>query len=208
MRNYTPRPRCGANKTDGTLCRNGAGARTDHPGVGFCANHCGATPTHQVYAERIEAERVVARFGLELDGTPAPEILIREIGRASAMVQFVAAQVAELPAQDLVWGTTKRKVRQDAEGAQTIEAEQKAVQNIWVIMLREERQQLRELIVAAHRCNIEERMIRQAELEGALMVKLLNAVLAEFRTRWELTREQVEWAGTVVAKHLRLLEAE
>jgi hypothetical protein len=177
-------------------------------GQGAVKSHAGNTPTHRRHAERIEAERAVARFGLEVDGTPAPEILLREISRSSAMTQFYAAQVAELPAEDLVWGTTKRKTRKAGDGEEVTETEQEARPNIWLVLLDREWKTLREMIETAHRCNIEERLTRQAELEGALMVKLLNAVLGEFRTRWELTRDQVEWAGTVVAKHLRLLGAE
>ena len=199
---------CGGRTRAGGSCRHPSGWGTDTPGTGACRNHAGNTSTHRRHAERIEAERAVARFGLEADGTPAPEILLREIGRSSAMTQFYAGQVAGLAAEELVWGTTKRKTRLVGDGEEVTETEQEARPNVWLLLLDQERKTLRALIETAHKCNIEERMVRQAELEGALMVKLLNAVLTEFRTRWELTREQVEWAGTVVAKHLRLLGTE
>ena len=196
--------RCGGKlkKRDGS-CRLPAGHGTDHVGTGRCRRHGGSTPTHEKHATRVMAERAAHQFGLELDGTPAPEILLREIGRSSAMTMFYAGQVADLATEELVWGTTKRKTRLTGDGEEVTETEQEAKPNIWVLLLDQERKTLRGLIETAHKCNIEERLTRQAELQGGLMVKFIQAVFGdpEMRTR----PEQFAAMATVVPRHLRAI---
>jgi hypothetical protein len=199
--------RCGADKKHKAgPCKLPAGHGTDHVGTGRCRRHGGNTPTHQKHAERIEAERAVARFGLAEDGTPAPKILLREISRSSAMTQFLAAQVADLTADELVWGTTKRKTRLTGDGEEVTEVEQEARPNIWLVLLERERKTLRELIETAHRCNIEERLTQQAEQHGSVLVQFIRAVFGdpEMCTR----PEQFAAMATVVPRHLRAIGGE
>jgi len=47
---------CGALKRDGTTCRKPAGAGTTHPKIRACKYHGGASPNHQIAAERKMAE--------------------------------------------------------------------------------------------------------------------------------------------------------
>ena len=199
--------RCGGKlkKRDG-FCRLPAGHGTDHVGTGRCRRHGGSTPTHKRHAERVMAEQAVVRFGLEADDTPAPQILLQQISRSSAMVNFLAFQVSGVAVEDLAWGTTRWKVRVDGDGQEVTEVEQEARPSIWLLLLDRERKALRELIETAHRCNIEERMARQVELEGALMVRLLNAVLSD--PELALTQMQRAAIPRVVPRHLRAIGGE
>jgi hypothetical protein len=49
--------RCGALTRRGISCKLPAGHGTDHPGIGRCDHHGGATPTHRAHAERVLIER-------------------------------------------------------------------------------------------------------------------------------------------------------
>jgi hypothetical protein len=48
-----------------------------------------------------------------------------------------------------------------------------------VVMLRDERVLLGKLAESAHRCGIEERLLRQVELDGTLIAKLIHAILSD-----------------------------
>jgi hypothetical protein len=211
-----PKPRCGARRRDGGTCRNGAGARTDHPGVGFCANHGGSTPTHQVAAERVVAEQAVAataaRFGLDLDDTPLDEIALREIRRSSAMVGQLARMLSELSAEELTFGVAGRDIRHpgqpgDQPGGQQqldVQVHQRARVHPLVKMHSDERDQLRAWMVAAHQAGVRERLVRQVQLEGQLMADLVNAILSD--PELEMRPEQVARFGVVVPRHLRRMD--
>ncbi len=92
--------RCGGRTRRGTPCRLPAGHGTDHPGVGRCDHHGGATPTHRAHAERVLLERAegtalaeLGRIGVE----PAERRNGRPPGRDLAILAAVlAAAVPEL----------------------------------------------------------------------------------------------------------------
>ncbi len=100
MRNYQPRPRCGARKDDGSTCRLGAGAYTDHPGAGHCAHHSGATDSGRKYAQRVQAEEAVQKWGLPVV-TTATDALSDELSRTYGRVVYLAAKVTSLGEEGL-----------------------------------------------------------------------------------------------------------
>jgi hypothetical protein len=73
-------------------------------------------------------------------------------------------------------------------------------------MLRDERVLLGKLAEAAHHCGIEERLMRQVELDGALIAKLIAAILND--PDLEMRPEQKAKFGTVVPRHLRAIDGE
>lgn len=215
-RRYRPKPRCGGKTKAGGLCKLGAGANTSHPGVGRCSRHGGSTPNHKRAAERAQAEReaaaAVARFGLDMSDVTAGEALIREVRRSAAMVAYLAFRVSLLDDTQMTWGLTKQKTRhaqpaedgEDGDGPrELVESEHEARQNIWIVMLREERLLLAKVAAEAARAGVEERMARQVELEGALMVRLLNGVLSD--PELALTQLQRAAIPNVVPRHLRAI---
>jgi hypothetical protein len=75
-----------------------------------------------------------------------------------------------------------------------------------VVMLRDERVLMDCLAESAHRCGIEERLLRRIELEGALIAKLIAAILND--PELEMRPEQKAKFGTVVLRHLRAIDGE
>lgn len=63
------KPKCGAQRPhqpEGILCGQPAGWGTNHIGVGRCKRHGGATPTQNLAAERVVAERAAATLRMRL----------------------------------------------------------------------------------------------------------------------------------------------
>jgi hypothetical protein len=97
------------------------------PERGRCKLHGGATPSHQVAAERVMAEQETARFGLSTVDVTAGEALIREVQRSAAMVEWLAVRVAALPEDDLTWGLVGRRITPPGtpNGQPTVHVEQR-----------------------------------------------------------------------------------
>jgi hypothetical protein len=81
------RGRCGARRRDGELCRNPAGHGTDHPGIGACKLHGGATPNHQAHALAVMADRADAAALAELRARGVPPM-----GNPLRVLQELAAE--------------------------------------------------------------------------------------------------------------------
>ena len=152
MRNYQPRSRCGARKDDGGTCRNGAGANTDHPGSGACSHHSGATPSGRKYAQRVQAEEAVQRWGLPVV-TTAADALSTELNRTYGRVVWLAAKVQTL----------------DEEGLET---------SPWPHMERWERRHLAELAAKMVGLDLDGRQVAILELVGTRLMDGLDRALA------------------------------
>jgi hypothetical protein len=94
--------RCGGRTRAGTPCKLPAGHGTDHPGVGKCDHHGGATPTHRAHAERVLLERAeqsaladLRRIGVEPVGNPL-EALAELTSEARQWEVILRRQVAAL----------------------------------------------------------------------------------------------------------------
>jgi hypothetical protein len=122
------------------------------------------------------------------------------------MVDWLAARVAELDEEDLTWGVASRKITPAAsEGDQpSVVVEQRARVHALVLMLRDERLLMGKLAESAHRCGIEDRMMRQRELEGELIAKVVRAILGD--PQLGLSREQWAAVAHVVPRHLRAMD--
>src|SRR5215218_1931055 len=86
---------CGALKRDGTRCRKPAGAGTSHPKIGACKYHGGASPNHQIAAERKMAEARMRTYGSPIDVEPHVA-LIEEVRRTAGHVAWLNEVVSEL----------------------------------------------------------------------------------------------------------------
>ena len=122
------------------------------------------------------------------------------------MVDWLAARVAELGEEDLTWGVASRRITPASEqgGQPSVVVEQRARMHPLVLMLRDERVLLGKLAESAHRCGIEERLLRQVEIDGTLIAKLINAILSDP----ELGLGPANWAAVprVVPRHLRSMD--
>lgn len=199
---------CGGKKkqSEGT-CTRPAGWGTQHQGVGRCKLHGGNTPSHVAAAEQVMAEQAAARFGLDMTEISGGQALLREVRRSASMVDWLALQVAGLAPDDMIWGLAGRRVTPPAAagGTPQVVVEQRSRIHPWVQMLERERLVLAKVAAEAHRCGIEERLMRQVELDGALIAKVIAAVLND--PELEMRPEQRARFGTVVPRHLRAVDA-
>ncbi len=193
--------RCGARtrKPDHKPCRL-PGHGTDHVGSGRCRRHGGSTPTHEQQAQQTEAEAKARRIALDLEEVGGPEAMLREIRRWSAIVSAFSLMVSEVPAENLTWGVTKRKVTPGTAGRPPQqEVTQEAKPHIALVLLRESSEELRRWIETAHRCGVEERMANLAEMFGEQIGRVVDAILGDL----DLTVEQQARVAQVVPLRMR-----
>jgi hypothetical protein len=181
------RPQCGARKrqTPGN-CARPAGWGTDHAGHGPCKLHGGSTRAHKVHAlwRAVEADAKAVLAAEGLDGVDDP------LGR-----------IARLAVEALAFkGSTAQRVNAlgdvrftDDRGAEQLRAEV-------ALYERALDRSVRFLEVLA-KLGYEERQVRIAEAQGALLAEVIHDVLRAVR----LTPEQAERAPEIVASRLRLL---
>lgn len=175
--------KCGGKTRDGTPCENAAGYKTDHPGIGRCAFHGGATPTHQRAAELEIARRECDRLGIQIEVDPG-EALMQELWETAGNVAFYRAQVQRLPTHPAPDVYVPAVEMDDGErisahwergepgvygrsyhvsGVPTGEAKP----HILVALYNDERKHLADVAAAALRAGVEERRVRMAEHDAA-----------------------------------------
>lgn len=181
------RPKCGGTNRQGEPCGKGAGAGTDHPGVGNCKHHGGATPNGKKYASaqkaaRIErsAERVLYQRGADPVENPLTALQALA-GRALALEQAIGEIVNDL-----------NGFRYESDGGgEQLRAE--------VVVLERAMDRAGRLLVDIAKLNIEERLAKVTEAQTALVADALAAVLGEMG----LSPEQQRDAKARVGRRLR-----
>jgi hypothetical protein len=192
------RAKCTGHKSDGSgqPCAN-----WPMRGQKVCHAHGGrAGQNRKAAAERLADQAVrslASTYGLPIETTPDQAIL-DEVHRTAGHVAWLQAQVQALTRGELVWGITKVK-----EGGDDAGVTEEAVPHALLRLYQEERKHLVTVCAAALRAGIEERRVKLAEQQGALVAQVIRAVLNDL----ELTREQQARVPDVVPKHLRLLTA-
>jgi hypothetical protein len=190
-------PKCGGRNRKGAPCGNSAGDKTDHPGSGNCHFHGGSSPNGKKHAMEEQARRAVETYGLPRDISPT-DALLEEVRYSAGHVAWLRAKVAELESEDLVWGVTEETVHEGGEypGTDTTRA---AAVNVWLDLYFRERKHLLDLTKTAISVGIEERRVRLAEAQGALMNDVIRRILA----RLSLTSGQSALLPVVVPEELR-----
>lgn len=198
--------KCGGKTRDGTPCENPAGYKTDHPGIGRCAFHAGATPTHQRAAQLEVARRECDRLGIPIEVDPG-EALMHELWETAGNVAFYRAQVQALPthpADDVFVPAVEledgERIKAHWErgdpgvygrvyhvsGVPTGEAKP----HVLLTLYNEERKHYAAVATAALKAGVEERRVRMIEADAARIltaqVEALQAIgmgdkLDEFR---------------------------
>lgn len=141
--------------------------------------------------------KAMSTYGLPIETSPA-DALLAEVHRTAGHVAWLQHRVAELEHHDLVWGVTKEKTGGDDRGTT-----EEAVPNVWLRLYQEERKHLVRVSAEAIRCGIEERRVRLAESQGALVAGVIRAILSDL----SLTPEQQALVSEVVPRRLRELAA-
>ncbi len=206
--------RCGGAKRDGSggTCQQRSGWGTNHPGTGRCKLHGGNTHSHRVRAERVEAERAVATYGLPVDVDPRAALL-EEVQRTAGHVAWLGQLVAALEhglggsgyRQDvIVDGDEVRQIYVPLSGLKQLSKDGKFEKpSVWVELYQQERRHLREVCAAAVSAGVQERAVQLAEQQGMALAGAIRAILADLN----LTPEQLALVPDVVPRHLRAVSA-
>lgn len=190
--------KCGGQRKKGQgPCERPAGWGTPHPGVGRCKLHGGSTPTHVVAGQAALAEQAVKTYGLPVDISPT-DALLEEVRWSAGHVAYLRGEVQKLTRDELVWGRTKREDHGATEFPGINETEQ-AVPNAMLELYYRERKHYLDVCKSAIAAGIEERRVRLAESQGALLAEVIKAILDDLG----LTPEQSAKVPEVVPRHLR-----
>lgn len=179
----TPHPRqCTAkSKRSGERCRRWAVA-----GGKVCPTHGGKAKQVQAAAKRRLAEekarKAVVTLGLPRVVGPA-EALLEEVHRTAGHVAWLGGKVQELEDRSLVWGETKSEQfaagdgDEDADRPPALKATEEAKPSVWYTLYAAERDRLVKVSSEALKAGVEERRVRMAESQGALVAGLVQRVL-------------------------------
>lgn len=168
-------------------------------GATVCHKH-GVSGQVRAAGKQRETERKAAiemrRFGEPVDTTPS-EALLDTVKWTAGYVAWLREKVADITSDErLVWGQTRRKL-----GGHDTGTTHEAKPSPWLSLLGEWSDRLVKVCEAAIRAGIEERRVRIAEQQGALVADVIRKILGDL----ELTPEQASKAGEAVPRHLRLL---
>lgn len=189
---------CGGKKKQGEgTCTRPPGWGTDHAGSGRCKLHGGCAPSGRVAAMNEQARKAVETYGLPRDISPT-DALLEEVRYSAGHVAWLRAKVAEIEADDLVWGKTEEVDKNASEFAGTDTTHAAAV-NVWLDLYFRERKHLLDLTKTAISVGIEERRVRLAEAQGSLMNDVIRRILA----RLSLNADQSALLPVVVPEELR-----
>lgn len=159
--------------------------------------HGGSTKSHTVAGQKALAEKAVATFGLPREIDPR-DALLEEVHRTAGAVAWLHEQVQALRAEDVVWGVTE-EVTKDAGEFPGVDTTRAAKVNVWVELYARERTHLVRVCKEAIGAGLEERRVRLAEQQGAMLAGVIKAILGDL----DLSPEQQATAAKVVPFRLR-----
>lgn len=181
-RDHLATPLCGARKKNGERCRAFAGQGTDHPGVGRCRFHLGATKNHNAHAIAVEAKRRMVTMGEPVDDAQPHQVLLRLLRATAGHVYWLNQQIGALPADQIA--------SRDAE--------------VLTKLYDSERLMATRIAEACSRAGVDEAMIKIEEGKAVLMAESMRAVLDGL----QLTPGQRAAVGPLLRKQAQLMHGE
>jgi len=154
-------------------------------------------PNNRAAAQGEIARQAVVTYGLPRDIDPT-DALLEEVHCTAGHVAWLREQVQALEPEVLVWGVTEQVEKSATEFPGT-DVTYSATVNAWLEQYRWERKHLLDVTKAAIAAGVEERRVKLAEAQGAL----LNNVLRRIFARLSLSPEQSALLPVVVPEELR-----
>lgn len=194
---------CKASARSGERCR-----RSAMKGGTVCASHGGKSPQAKAAAARRVAEAKAARamslLAAPVDIDPA-QALLELVQWTAGEVRYWRAEVARIAEDDpaeLTWGRTKTDRGVGPQGPVDTETHE-ATAPVAYRMLESAQERLAKYATAALRAGVEERRVKLAEDQGALVAQVIRSILDQL----DLSSEQQARVPEVVPAQLRLLTA-
>ena len=193
--------RCSAKRRNGEGC--GAWAVK---GATVCRMHGGSSPQARAAAARRVQEEKAAKAAQRLAQpieTDPSQALLDLVSSAAGEVAYWRARVDLLQEQDekrLTSGLTKITEGKDRGGVTTLRTVE-TVAAIEYRMWTAAQDRLAQYATAALRAGVEERRVRIAEDQGALVAQVIRRIL----DRLDLSEWQAEMVGSIVPEELRAL---
>lgn len=196
-----PCPRCGQTHT-ACKAHTTAGNPCKAPPVrdmAVCRVHGGASPNALQARNRRDQENAAredaARFAARTDIHPA-DALLELVHYQAGIVDYWRGRIEDIKDEDLEWGVTREKTGGDDAGTTS-----EAAPHIAYRLLTEAQDKLAAYAAAALKAGVDERRVRLAENQGALVAQAIRGILDALH----LTPEQLELVPTVVPAQLRLI---
>lgn len=196
-----PCPRCGQTHT-ACKAHTTAGNPCKAPPVrdmAVCRVHGGSSPRALQARNRRDQENAAredaARFAARTDIHPA-DALLELVHYQAGIVDYWRGRVEDVEDEDLEWGVTREKTGGDDAGTTS-----EAAPHIAYRLLTEAQDKLAAYAAAALKAGVDERRVRLAENQGALVAQAIRGILDALH----LTPEQLELVPTVVPAQLRLI---
>jgi hypothetical protein len=132
-----------------------------------------------------KAQQAANTYGLPRDVDPH-DALLEEIARTAGHVDFLAGVIRSMSPGALVWGVTggsatvEKGVKADkvTDSTATVLTEGAGI-NTWLTLYHQERVHLVNVCKTAIGCGIEERRVRIAEQQGAMLASVIQAILGD-----------------------------
>ena len=193
--------RCAAKRRNGEGC--GAWAVK---GATVCRMHGGSSPqARQAAARRVQEEKAAKeakRLAQPIETDPS-QALLDLVSSAAGEVAYWRNRVDEIQDRDekrLTSGLTKITEGKDRGGVTTLRTVE-TVAAIEYRMWTAAQDRLAQYATAALRAGVEERRVRIAEDQGALVAQVIRRIL----DRLDLSEWQAEMVGSIVPEELRAL---
>lgn len=200
---------CGATGRSGSPCGKPAGWGTSHPGTGRCRLHLGTTAVHVTAAQRIQADRVLATYGLPRQGKQDPrDLLLEELNRTYGHIDWLAEVIRSMDPAALTMGITsimegERPAGKDGIPSAVWEIVEGAAPSVWLKLYQWEREFGYKVAKDTAALGLLERAVQLEEGQAALMA----TVLVRMGDKLGLTPEQQALWPQVLSEELRAIDA-
>jgi hypothetical protein len=199
----TTTPYCGATTKAGGECRREAGWGTNHLHVGRCKLHGGASPQAELTGVVHLARREAVVMGAPIENLRPEDALLECIRITGGEVQYASERIAELGAEDAVGPVVTTRPLKEEKGAENpdlrVHEEGPPALHIWIEVRHQAMDRLVNYTKVAIAAGLEERRVKLAEAQGALIAQAVQGILKDLGVA-----DNPETPG-VIRRHLTLM---